>query len=98
MAKVQRLGDAEVTKKLEQVPGWMVVDGRLRRELVFGNFVEAFGFMTSLALEAEKRDHHPEWRNVYNRVEIDLTTHEASGITERDFKLAAAANRLLGKD
>jgi 4a-hydroxytetrahydrobiopterin dehydratase len=64
---------------------------------VFADFVEAFGFMTRVALLAETANHHPEWSNVYNRVEIDLTTHDAGGITERDFKLAQRINQLQPK-
>ena len=64
---------------------------------MFADFVEAFGFMTRVALLAETANHHPEWSNVYNRVEIDLTTHDAGGITERDFKLAQRINQLQPK-
>jgi 4a-hydroxytetrahydrobiopterin dehydratase len=96
MARIEKLSDGEITQALERVPGWAVVNGKLHRELKFGNFVDAFGFMTRLALIAERRDHHPEWQNVYDRVTIDLTTHEARGITERDVALAEAANALLG--
>ena len=63
-------------------------DRKLHREYIFRNFVQAFGFMTEVALIAESADHHPEWFNVYKKVIVDLTTHEADGITERDFALA----------
>ena len=66
------------------------------RHCVFKDFVAAFGFMSQVALLAESMNHHPEWSNVYNRVEIALTTHDASGITERDFKLATQIEALLG--
>jgi len=79
------------------VPGWEVVDGKLHRELRFKDFVDAFGFMTSLALRAEAKNHHPEWFNVYSRVVIDLSTHDAGGITALDFELAAAANELASQ-
>ena len=69
-------------------PDWDLVSGKLHRELRFPNFVDAFAFMTAIAIHAEKADHHPEWSNVYNRVVIDLVTHDASGITEQDFALA----------
>jgi 4a-hydroxytetrahydrobiopterin dehydratase len=95
MGKIQKLSDGEITAALARVPGWSLVAGKLHRELKFENFVDAFGFMTRLALVAESRDHHPEWQNVYNRVTIDLTTHDAQGISERDFALAEAANALL---
>jgi 4a-hydroxytetrahydrobiopterin dehydratase len=96
MARIEKLSDGEITQALGRVPGWAVVNGKLHRELKFGTFVDAFGFMTRLAMIAERRDHHPEWQNVYDRVTIDLTTHEAQGITERDVALAEAANALLG--
>ncbi len=94
MARPQKLSDEEIRTRLAAVPGWQVVNGKLHRELRFKDFVGAFGFMASLALVAEARNHHPEWFNVYNRVVIDLTTHDAGGITELDFELAAAANAL----
>jgi 4a-hydroxytetrahydrobiopterin dehydratase len=90
-----RLTEEQVRARLAEVPGWELVDGKLHRELRFADFVEAFGFMSRLALIAEKSDHHPEWSNVYDRVVIDLRTHDADGITERDLALAAAANRLV---
>jgi 4a-hydroxytetrahydrobiopterin dehydratase len=92
-----RLSDEQVRARLGELPGWDLVDGKLHRELRFADFVEAFGYMTRLALIAEKSDHHPEWSNVYDRVVIDLRTHDAGGITERDLALAAAANRLAGE-
>jgi 4a-hydroxytetrahydrobiopterin dehydratase len=70
-------------------------DGKLNKTFVFTSFVDAFGFMTRVALHAEKLNHHPEWFNVYNRVEIDLTTHEAGGLTVRDFNLATAIDELF---
>ena len=94
MAGVKRLTDEEVRSRLDGLPGWQVVRGKLHRELRFDDFVAAFSFMTSLALVAERMDHHPEWSNVYNRVVIDLTTHDAGGLSAKDFDLAAAADRL----
>lgn len=74
---------------------WREENNSLRREFVFKNFVEAFGFMSQVALLAEKMDHHPNWSNVYNRVEIHLTTHDAGNtVTDKDRKLAAAIDRL----
>lgn len=75
--------------------GWEVVDGRLHRELTFADFSEAFGFMTRVALAAEKADHHPDWSNSWNKVTIDLVSHDASGLTERDVALAEAIGDLL---
>ena len=95
MGRPRRLDDDEIRSRLAATPGWELVDGKLHRGFVFDGFPAAFGFMTALALVAESRDHHPEWSNVYNRVVIDLGTHDAGGITELDFELAAAANRLF---
>jgi 4a-hydroxytetrahydrobiopterin dehydratase len=78
------------------VPAWSVVDGKLHRELQFADFVSAFSFMTRVALLAEKRDHHPEWRNVYNKVVIDLVTHDAGDtITQADVDLAQAIEKTV---
>ena len=73
---------------LNQHKAWTLKEKKLHREYQFKNFVTAFGFMTQIALIAERSNHHPEWFNVYNKVIVDLTTHEANGITERDFTLA----------
>ena len=69
-------------------PPWQLVHNKLHKTFVFRDFVEAFAFMTAAAMQAEKMNHHPEWSNVYKTVVVDLTTHEASGVTEKDFKLA----------
>lgn len=89
MPDVVRLSDSEIRSRIESLPDWEFRDEALHRELRFRDFVEAFGFMTSIALIAERMNHHPEWSNVYNRVTIRLTTHDAGGVSERDFKLAA---------
>ena len=86
--KIQKLTDDEIAQRLAKLPNWKVEAGKLHRELKFADFVTAFGFMTRVALLAEKADHHPEWFNVYNKVRIDLTTHDAGGISARDFDLA----------
>lgn len=96
MPRPPRLDDAEVSKHLQGLPGWRLKDGKLHRTFVFTDFAEAFRFMTALAAEAERLDHHPEWSNVYNRVSIDLTTHDAHGITALDFELAQRAQGLAG--
>jgi 4a-hydroxytetrahydrobiopterin dehydratase len=75
---------------------WAVVDGKLHRELEFRDFVEAFGFMAKVALLAEKADHHPDWSNSYNKVTIDLVSHDKGGITDRDHAIATAINKALG--
>ena len=82
---------------LAELPEWTVVaepDG-ISRRFVFRDFVAAFGFMTRVAIVAEKADHHPEWSNVYNRVDIVLTTHNAGGLSQRDIDLARAIDGLL---
>ena len=81
---------------LAKLKGWIEVDGRdaISRKFTFKDFNEAFGFLARAALIAEKLDHHPEWFNVYNKVEVTLATHDAGGVTERDLKLAQEMNRL----
>jgi 4a-hydroxytetrahydrobiopterin dehydratase len=91
MPRPARLSDAEVTQRLAGLPGWSVKAGKLHRELTFADFTQAFAFMGDVAREADALDHHPEWFNVYNRVVIDLTTHDAAGITTLDFELARRA-------
>lgn len=86
----------ELAAGLADLPGWTVVAGKLHREFKFADFVEAFGFMTRCALVAEQRNHHPEWSNVWNRVAVDLTTHDAGGISELDLALAATMSKLAG--
>jgi len=86
--------EAEIQRRLAEIRGWQLQDGNLVRELRFATFVEAFGFMTSVALVAERMNHHPDWSNVYNTVRIRLTTHDAGGITDKDFALASAINGL----
>lgn len=88
------LSTDELNTALNQLTGWSVKDGKLHRQFQFGSFVEAFGFMSSVALVAEAMGHHPEWFNVYNRVTIDLTTHDSGGITAKDVELAKRANEL----
>ena len=86
---ISKLSEADSASRLAKHPAWRIEAGKLRRDLVFSDFAAAFGFMTRVAILAEKADHHPEWFNVYNRVRIELTTHDAGGISERDFALAA---------
>ena len=95
MTRPTRLTQPEVLKRLKALPGWALVKGKLHRELKFRDFSEAFGFMARVALAAEKLDHHPDWSNVWNRVTIDLNTHDAGGVTELDFKLAATMSALV---
>ncbi|MAT94613.1 MAG: 4a-hydroxytetrahydrobiopterin dehydratase [Halioglobus sp.] len=91
---ISALAQEAIAGELQKVPGWDLAQGKLHRSYRFANFVEAFGFMTRVALLAEAMDHHPEWSNVYNRVDIYLTTHDAGGLSTRDFELAAKINAL----
>src|SRR5262249_25454783 len=75
---------------------WKVAGGKLHREYQFADFGDAFGFMAEVALHAEKRDHHPKWFNVYNKVVVDLTTHDAGGLSERDLELARFMEKVAG--
>lgn len=96
MSKAKTL-DAEQRSKLPQtLPGWSMVAGRdaIQRSFKFRDFNAAFGFMTRAALVAEKMDHHPEWTNVYNRVDVVLSTHDAGGLTDRDVALAQAMDAI----
>ncbi len=93
------LAPDELARRLVDHPSWTVEDGKLHRELVFDDFSAAFGFMTRVAIHAEKLDHHPEWFNVYAKVVIDLTTHDAGGaISTRDFELAGVIDGIVGSD
>ena len=94
MSNQNRLDTDEITTCLESIPKWTVEDGKLFREFVFSGFIGAFGFMASVAIVAEKQNHHPEWCNVYNKVRVHLTTHEAGGITENDFVLARSIDKI----
>ncbi len=83
--------------RLEALSGWTLVAGKLHKVFVFDDFVEAWGFMSAVALVAEAMGHHPEWSNIWNRVTVDLTTHDAGGISALDFDLAARMDTLAGK-
>ena len=94
---IPRLSDSEVAALLTELPDWTLRgDGKaLERSFKFEDFNAAFGFMTRVALYADKHDHHPEWSNVYNRVEITLTTHDAGGLSQRDEAMARALAAML---
>lgn len=89
------LPSEEIEAALASLPAWRLDGNAIVREFRFADFVEAFGFMAKVALLAERADHHPEWSNVYNRVRIGLTTHDAGGLTGRDMKLASDIDALL---
>jgi 4a-hydroxytetrahydrobiopterin dehydratase len=86
--KAAKLTDSQISKGLVQLSGWKVLKGKLHREYKFADFAHAFGFMATAAPTIEKNDHHPEWANVYNRVTVDLSTHDSGGITQKDLDLA----------
>ena len=92
-----RLTDAERTSLTQTLPGWSLVEGHeaIARNFQFRDFNEAWGFMNRVALLAESQNHHPEWSNVWNRVRIELSTHDAGGLTGNDVKLAKAIDALL---
>ena len=94
---VDQLSEAERADALDALSDWDYDEARdaITRSIVFTDFAEAFGFMAQVALIAEKADHHPEWTNVWNRVEIVLTTHDAGGLSERDVELATAIDAIL---
>ena len=93
MGERRRMTEDEIRDAVGDLPGWEVRDGKLRRELQFDDFAQAFGFMASVALVAERMNHHPEWCNVYNRVVIELSTHDVGGISRADVTLAEHINR-----
>lgn len=90
----KKLSKSEIMGELKKVKGWKVVHGKIQRNFEFRNFEEAFSFMTRVAFEVEKLDHHPEWFNVYNKVRIDLVTHDVSGLSNYDFMLAKIINKI----
>ncbi len=94
----ERLDEAAIAEALSELDGWTRADDgkAIEKRFAFKTFSEAFGFMTRAALAAEKLDHHPEWFNVYNKVDVRLTTHDAGGLTGLDFDLARRMNRFAG--
>jgi 4a-hydroxytetrahydrobiopterin dehydratase len=95
--RYRKLSGSEIESAVSSLVNWTVKDAKLHRSFKFRNFIEAFTFMTEVALHAEKEDHHPEWFNVYNTVTIDLMTHDVSGISDHDIKLAHLINSIYEK-
>ena len=99
MARPKALSAVEIESRLSALNAasksgeWSIESEKLHRPFKFRDFAEAFAFMSEIAIRAEKMDHHPEWANVYNRVDVDLVTHDAGGLTELDFELATFMNR-----
>jgi len=89
-----RLSSESIDHELKNMKGWMVVNNKIHKEFEFDDFNQAFGFMTRAAMHIEKMNHHPEWFNVYNKIVVDLTTHDAGGITQNDINLAKILNSL----
>jgi 4a-hydroxytetrahydrobiopterin dehydratase len=93
----QKLSSDEIAAVLNDLPNWTLDNQKLHRVFQFPDFPHAFGFMTTAAIEIEKRNHHPEWLNVYNRVTVDLSTHDAGGVTAKDVELAKLLDRIAAK-
>lgn len=94
---MQKLSDPDLKKSVAGLKGWVIVKGKLHKEYKFADFIHAFGFMATAAIAIEKMNHHPEWFNVYNRVTVDLTTHDAQGITSKDIDLAKLLDEIAKK-
>ena len=97
MGKREVLTEQQLKDALAGLPNWELADGKLRREYKFADFVHAFGFMAAAAITVEAKNHHPDWRNVWNSVTVELWTHDAGGITAMDTDLAAKLEALAGK-
>ncbi len=96
MALSPKLGETEIRERLARLQHWALRDGRLHRTFVFADFSEAFAFMARVALAAEKANHHPDWSNAWNKVSIDLVSHDVQGLSQRDFDLATAIDAMAG--
>ena len=96
MGERRKLSEKEIQDSLVRLKGWSVREGKLRKEFKFSDFKQAFGFMASVAFIAESMDHHPDWSNAYNRVTIDLMTHDIGGISPLDIEFASKVDKLSG--
>jgi 4a-hydroxytetrahydrobiopterin dehydratase len=97
MARPVKLSSEDVSARIASLPDWKLASDKLHREYKFADFTHAFAFMAAVATVAEKMDHHPDWQNVYNRVTVDLSTHDAGGITVLDFELATAMENMASR-
>ena len=95
---MKKLSEKEINENLGSLEGWTYTDNSLQTSFEFENFKEAFTLMTRIAFEAEAQGHHPDWSNVYNQLEISLSTHDAGGVTEKDFKLAKAIEGIVNAE
>lgn len=96
MATIAAYSEQEINNRLGENSQWALKDNKLYRRLVFEDFIHAFGFLSQVAIIAEKMNHHPEWANVYKTVDIYLTTHEVNGVSERDFELLEKIENIIG--
>ncbi len=92
---LEKLSSDTIENELKGLDGWSVVNGKLHKDFQFDDFNQAFGFMARASMHIEKMNHHPEWFNVYNKLSVDLTTHDAGGITQNDINLAKILNSLV---
>jgi 4a-hydroxytetrahydrobiopterin dehydratase len=92
VARPSKLTENEIEAELKELEGWQIRDGKLNKTFKFTDFIDAWGFMCRVALAAQAMDHHPEWLNVYNTVRVDLSTHDAGGVTKLDLQLARKMN------
>ena len=97
MPAPKKLDESELQSAVTSLPGWTLVQGKLHREYKFADFVHAFGFMATSAIAIEKMNHHPEWFNVRNKVVVDLTTHDAGGVSAKDVELAKLLDGFAGR-
>jgi 4a-hydroxytetrahydrobiopterin dehydratase len=97
MAALHKLTESYIHSALKDLKGWTLAQGKLHREYKFADFVHAFGFMAISAIAIEKMNHHPEWFNVYNKVFVDLTTHDSGGVTAKDIELAKLLDGFASK-
>ena len=97
MGQTPKLADSEIQVAIAKLPGWSLRDGKLHREYVFPDFVHAFGFMATAAIAIEAMNHHPDWSNVWNKVTVDLVTHDSGGVTAKDIALAEKLESLAIK-
>lgn len=93
---MSKLTETKITERLKEMDGWEYGDNAIHTSFEFENFKDAFSSMTRIAFEAEKLGHHPDWANVYNKLQISLSTHDAGGVTEKDFELASIIDELIG--
>lgn len=91
---IEKMSEDQIKSELKSLDGWTVKDDKLHKDFVFEDFVDAFGFMSRASMHIERINHHPEWFNVYNKLSVDLTTHDAGGITQNDITLARTLNSL----